>query len=462
MDYLSMVLTSIFGSAFFPSSGPISSSETIPSTEPIVTNLTDSEVVADFVNMLIDLANYFGFALKEDSMSYQLVALGSILIVAVISFLIAKFILHFKVMRLISKTNATWDDCLMNAGVFRRLARLVPGIVVYSTYRLFYEPGQTLFALLGTLSAIYLLFTIWRTISAVLTATESIYGKSQLARKAPITGFIQVAKLLLTLVLVFLLLSLILGKSPIYLLSGLTAIAAVLLLIFRDTILGFVAGIQIAANRMFNTGDWIAMPKYEVDGEILEIGLNVVKVQNWDKTISTIPTYSLTTDAVKNWRGMTESGGRRIKRAIYIDVHSVAFADAELLAEWESMKLLSTYLKNKKQELVEDRKQKSIEETDILNCRRLTNLGTFRAYLVAYLENHEFVNHELTSMVRQLNPTEIGVPLEIYCFSKEKNWVAYERIQSDIFDHVMAILPVFKLRAYQRVSGIEQIQKNAP
>jgi miniconductance mechanosensitive channel len=253
-----------------------------------------------------------------------------------------------------------------------------------------------------------------------------------------------------------------LGKSPIYLLSGLTAIAAVLLLIFRDTILGFVAGIQIAANRMFNTGDWIAMPKYEVDGEILEIGLNVVKVQNWDKTISTLPTYALTTDAVKNWRGMTESGGRRIKRSVYIDPHSVAFADNELLEEWEGMKLLNGYLKAKKQELIDDRKSKSIEETDILNCRRLTNLGTFRAYLTAYLKNHEWINQDLTCMVRQLPPTEIGIPLEIYCFSKEKDWVSYERIQSDIFDHVIAIMPVFKLRAYQRVSSnFEQPQKNA-
>ena len=350
----------------------------------------------------------------------------------------------------------------MDAGVFRRITRIVPGLVVYSTYGLFFEPEEKIYAVLANLTAIYLLFTVWRTLSASLTAIESIYSKSQLARKAPITGFIQVAKLLLTLILIFLILSLIMGKSPIYLLSGLTAIAAVLLLIFRDTILGFVAGIQIAANRMFNTGDWIAMPKYDVDGEILEIGLNVVKVQNWDKTISTLPTYALTTDAVKNWRGMTESGGRRIKRSVYIDLHSVAFADNELLKEWQGMKLLNSYLKAKQQELLDDRKLKAIEETDILNCRRLTNLGTFRAYLTAYLKNHEMINQDLTCMVRQLPPTEIGIPLEIYCFSKEKDWVIYECIQSDIFDHVIAIMPVFKLRAYQRVSGtFEQPQKNA-
>jgi miniconductance mechanosensitive channel len=429
-----------------------------PTTEPM-----RNQAVADFVELLIKAGQYLGMKLELGSISYQLFALSSIFLVAIVAFLIVKFVLHFKVLRFVAKSNNIWDDCLLDAGVFRRLARIVPGIIVYSTYSLFFSPEEKIYSLLANLSAIYLLFTVWRTLSASLTAVESIYSKSQLARKAPITGFIQVAKLLFTIILIFLILSLLLGKSPIFLLSGLTAIAAVLLLIFRDTILGFVAGIQIAANRMFNTGDWIAMPKYEVDGEILEIGLNVVKVQNWDKTISTLPTYALTTDAVKNWRGMMESGGRRIKRAVYIDIHSIAFADSELLDEWESMKLLNSYLKAKKQELVDDRKIKEIAETDILNCRRLTNLGTFRAYLAAYLKNHELVNQDLTCMVRQLPPTEIGIPLEIYCFSKEKDWVTYERIQSDIFDHVLAIMPVFKLRAYQRVSSNnDQPQKNAP
>lgn len=426
-------------------------------TEQIMTKQMDNSIA----ELLLEAAAYFGLTLTEGSFAYQLVALSFILLAAALGLLVAKIILYFKVMRFVAKSDNTWDDCLLDAGVFRRLARIVPGIIIYSTYGLLFEPEQQLYIILSNVSAIYLLFTIWRTLNALLSAIESIYSRSQLAKKAPITGFIQVAKLLFTLIFIFLLLSLLLGKSPIYLLSGLTAVAAVLLLIFRDTILGFVSGIQIAANRMFNTGDWIAMPKYEVDGEIVEIGLNVVKVQNWDKTISTLPTYVLTTDAVKNWRGMTESGGRRIKRSIHIDIHSVSFANAELLEEWETMKLLNTYLKNKKTELQEDRKQKSISETDILNCRRLTNLGTFRAYLVAYLKNHEFINQNLTCMVRQLKPTEVGIPIEIYCFSKEQDWVTYERIQADIFDHILAILPVFKLTAYQRISGREQAQKNA-
>jgi miniconductance mechanosensitive channel len=431
--------------------------------EPLLIAKQESttEVSTTIVEAILALVEKIGIPVVEGTLMYDLVAFTVIALAALAGLLVARFILHFKVMRLISRSNNTWDDSLLDAGVFRRLSHIVPGIIVYSSYALLLQPEQTLYKVLSNLSAFYLLITVWLTLSAILSAIESIYSQSQLAKKAPITGFIQVSKLVLTLILIFLTLSLILGKSPIYLLSGLTAVAAVLLLIFRDTILGFVAGIQIAANRMFNTGDWIAMPKYEVDGEILEIGLNVVKVQNWDKTISTLPTYSLTTDAVKNWRGMTESGGRRIKRSIYIDVHSICFADDDLLNEWEGMQLLNKYLADKKSQLKEDRHARNLPEEDILNCRRLTNLGTFRAYLVAYLKQHKLINQDLTCMVRQLKPTEVGLPLEIYCFSREKDWITYEGIQSDIFDHVLAILPVFKLQAYQRVSGFERPQKNA-
>jgi len=253
--------------------------------------------------------------------------------------------------------------------------------------------------------------------------------------------------------MVFLIISLILGKSPIYLLSGLTAIAAVLLLIFRDTILGFVAGIQIAANRMFNTGDWIEIPKYAVDGDIIEIGLTVVKVQNWDKTISTIPTYALTTDAVKNWRGMQESGGRRIKRPIHIDMRSIEFADKALLMEWKKLALLKDYLDTKKAELVADRDRCKNASLDILNSRKLTNIGTFRAYVKAYLKNHPDINQDMTMLVRQLTSSEVGIPIEVYCFSKSTVWAEYEHLQSEIFDHLLAMLPVFKLIAYQRVAN---------
>jgi miniconductance mechanosensitive channel len=236
------------------------------------------------------------------------------------------------------------------------------------------------------------------------------------------------------------------------LLSGLGAVTAILLLLFRDTILGFVAGIQIAANRMVNTGDWISMPKFEADGEVLQVGLTTVKVQNWDKTITTIPTYALIAEPVKNWRGMSESGGRRIKRSINIDVQSVCFCDEQMIEEFAKIRYIKTYIQKKKDELQTFNSEQKIEIQDLVNSRRMTNIGTLRAYIQAYLSNHPKLNQDMTLMVRQLPPSELGLPLEIYCFSADKNWVNYEGIQADIFDHLLAILPVFKLRAYQRMS----------
>lgn len=403
--------------------------------------------------ILLDVLLYIGINIDIDSKLFTLVSLASILLLAILSYLIARFILFFKVARLIALTKSQWDDQLMDHGVFRRLSHLVPGIVMYSTKSAFFDPSTPYFSAISMSISLYLIITVFLVIQASLTAAEAIYKLSELAKKAPITGFVQVARLLVTLGVIFMIISLLLDKSPIYLLSGLTAVAAVLLLIFRDTILGFVAGIQIAANRMFNTGDWIEIPKYGVDGDITQIGLNVVKVQNWDKTISTIPTYSLISDAVKNWRGMQESGGRRIKRAIHIDMRSINFADTDMLAKWRKLKLLKSYLAKKENELEQDAERCQKEAEDLVNSRKLTNIGTFRAYVSAYISAHPDINKELTCMVRQLKPSEIGLPLEIYCFSANKDWVAYEHIQSEIFDHLLAILPLFELSPYQRVTN---------
>ena len=304
--------------------------------------------------ILLDVLLYIGVNIDIDSKLFTLVSLISILLLAILSYLIVRFILFFKVARLIALTKSQWDDQLMEHGVFKRLSHLVPGIVMYSTKSAFFDPATPYFAAISISISLYLIITVFLVIQASLTAAEAIYKLSELAKKAPITGFVQVARLLVTLGVIFMIISLLLNKSPIYLLSGLTAVAAVLLLIFRDTILGFVAGIQIAANRMFNTGDWIEIPKYGVDGDITQIGLNVVKVQNWDKTISTIPTYTLISDAVKNWRGMQESGGRRIKRAIHIDMRSINFANNDMLSKWRKLKLLKTYLAKKENELEQD------------------------------------------------------------------------------------------------------------
>ncbi|MBT1451127.1 mechanosensitive ion channel family protein [Glaciecola sp. XM2] len=419
--------------------------------------ISAAQQTASYFNEVITkLAEYLGLSTQAGSLVHQWLGLGVLIGAAVLGWLVALFVLRFKVARLVNFSKSTWDDTLLHNGVFRRLAMLVPGLIVYFGINAFLIVDSQMYQVVNNLSIIYIMLGVYFVAQACLSATEQIYKSTRFAKKAPITGFIQVGRLLFTLALIFLLISLLLGKSPIYLLSGLTAIAAVLLLIFRDTILGFVAGIQIAANRMFNTGDWIEMPKYNVDGEILEIGLTVVKVQNWDKTISTLPSYSLITEAIKNWRGMSESGGRRIKRAIYIDLQSLQFANEEDLMRWQKLAILQPYLASKKLLLEEDSKELTNKQLDIINGRKLTNIGTFRAYIKEYLAQHKDINHDMTCMVRQLPPKETGLPLEVYCFSKNQNWVEYEGIQADIFDHILSMMPYFNLRTYQRITNTKQ------
>jgi miniconductance mechanosensitive channel len=414
---------------------------------------------AHFNEFITELAEFLGLQIQTGDLIHQTIGLCVLVLAAGLGWLLALFILRFKVARLVKFSKSTWDDTLQEAGVFKRIAMLVPGLVMYFGKNAMLVPGSQMFVVVHNLSAVYIMLVIYSALQCGLTAAEQIYKSTRFAKKAPITGFIQVARLLFTLGLVFLLISLVLGKSPVYLLSGLTAIAAVLLLVFRDTILGFVAGIQIAANRMFNTGDWIEMPVYNVDGEILEIGLTVIKVQNWDKTISTLPSYSLITEAVKNWRGMTESGGRRIKRAINIDLQSLTFATEEDLMRWQKIAILQPYLASKKLVLEEDSKVLTEKQLDIINGRKLTNIGTFRAYIKEYLAKHPDINQQMTCMVRQLPPKESGLPLEIYCFSKNQNWVEYEGIQADIFDHVLSMLPYFNLRTYQNITNTRDVER---
>lgn len=410
--------------------------------------------------------------LTTDTLLYNSLAIGSILLVAIICYVISRIILKFQITRLVKRTRKIWDDALLNHGFFRRLTHLVPALVIFILTPVLISEENVMLGFLLKSSLLYMMITALLGIFALLNTVQDVYDASYLAKRASITGFIQVAKLVLAVIVLLMSISLIVNKSPIIIMSGLTALAAVLLLIFRDTILGFVAGIQIAANRMFNTGDWIQITKFEVDGEILEIGLTNVKVQNWDKTISTLPSYSLTTEAVKNWRGMQESGGRRIKRAVYIDVHSIKLCDAEMMSRFSKIRYISDYIEQKVKTLQAYHKDYSIDESDLLNSRRLTNIGTFRAYLEAYLQKHPDINQGLTLMVRQLPPNELGLPLEVYCFSAKKDWVIYEKVQADIFDHIMAMLPMFDLRAYQRdgnlntnqligLSAQESIQANA-
>nr|WP_252732245.1 mechanosensitive ion channel family protein [Paraglaciecola arctica] len=400
---------------------------------------------------MISALAHLGLQTTPDDWFFQSIALTGILIFAGLSSWITKSILNSSLRKLVSKSKNGFDDELHEHGFFRRIGHIIPALVIYLFSQLLIE-NPSLLAFLQKSSIIYLLVSTVMAISALLNTVEDTYNASSLAKKAPITGFIQVGKLFVVIIAGLLIISNLMDKSPLLLLSGLGALTAILLLLFRDTILGFVAGIQIAANRMVNTGDWIEMPNFGADGEVLQVGLTTVKVQNWDKTVSTIPTYTLITDSVKNWRGMSESGGRRIKRSLNIDIQSIRFCDQDMLDEFAKIRYIKSYIQAKLEKLQRFHSEQHIDTTDLVNSRRLTNIGTLRAYMQSYLENHPDINKDMTLMVRQRPPTELGVPLEIYCFCSNKNWVAYEGIQSDIFDHLLAILPAFRLRAYQRVS----------
>jgi miniconductance mechanosensitive channel len=394
-----------------------------------------------------------GLDLKPDSTLYNLLAVLAILCTSWLAYRIARLLFHGKVSNLVLSTKNQWDDELHKHGFFRRGGHIIPALLIYLLSPLLLTSTGMLLTFLHKSAIIYLIVAAVSAASAFLHTVEDIYKKSHLASRVPITGFVQVTKLLLIVTATLIIVASILDKSPLLLLSGLGAVTAILLLLFKDTILGFVAGIQIAANRMVNTGDWIEMPEFGADGDVLEVGLTTVKVQNWDKTISTIPTYALVTNSMKNWRGMTESAGRRIKRAIYIDIHSIKFCDQDMLEEFQKIRYISKYIEDKKQELADFNHVQKIDTQDLLNSRRLSNIGTLRAYILAYLRHNPKINQDMTLMVRQLPPNELGLPLEVYCFSADKNWVAFEAIQADLFDHFLAILPIFKLRAYQRVSN---------
>ena len=230
---------------------------------------------------------------------------------------------------------------------------------------------------------------------------------------------------------------------------------AIILLVFKDTILGLVASVQLSTNDMVRIGDWIEMSKYGADGPVIDVSLHTVKVQNWDKTITTIPSYALISDAFRNWRGMTESGGRRIKRAFYVDMATIKFCTPEMLDRFEEYELISEYVKGRREEIAEYNKEHAVDTRHLINGRNMTNIGTLRAYIAAYLRRHPKINQKLTFLIRYLAPTEHGLPVEVYVFSADQVWANYEAIQADIFDHILAILPMFELRAFQYPTGAD-------
>jgi len=391
---------------------------------------------------------------KHLEMSVMIVGLFIIIMIAVVSYYIAKNKLLKTAHKLIIRTKNTWDDALIEHEVLIRLTLLLPLILILFLTPIMF-PSEPLFAtVLILVTKILLTFQVARSISSMLNVSKSLYGEKAKQKYLPLNSIIQVIKLIIYLVATIIVISLILDRSPIFLLSGLGALTAVLILVFQDTIKGLVASIQISANKMVVAGDWIELPKYGADGDVIEIGLNTVKVQNFDKTITTVPTYALISDSFKNWRNMYHTGARRIKRTLIIDIASIDFYSLEKIDFLASTHLLKTYLTDKKQQLDSENKVLNQDDnTNIINMRQLTNIGTFRAYIEMYLNQHHNVRQDLTCMVRQLSSTSSGVPLELYCFANTTDWVKYEAIQADIFDHLFAIAPHFDLRVFQHPSG---------
>ncbi len=380
-----------------------------------------------------------------------------VLVVSYLMYLIASRIILASLKKLFKHTATHVDDVFVEQGAVHRLAYFVPLLVIYLSADMFPEYSDYIRRFLTALLVVVLILVI----NAVLDAVNVIYRQSKFAQVLNIKSYLQISKLLLNILGGIIVIAIVIDKSPIYLLSGIGALTAVLLLIFKDTILSFVASIQIHSNELFKVGDWLEVPQFGADGDVIDIALHTVKIQNWDKTISIIPSHKLIESSFKNWRGMSESGGRRIKRSIYIDQTSIRFCDEQMIEKFKSFKLLAPYLEEKLAEIDAANADENINMQALVNGRRLTNIGTFRAYITAYLKNHPRIHQDLTFLIRQLAPSEKGIPIEIYVFTNITDWIAYEAIQADIFDHLLAVLTEFDLQVFQNPTGknFEQLGK---
>ncbi len=403
-----------------------------------------------FKNVLMD------WGLNEGLTKWIHLLIGLVVIaaVAVIVDIVTKKVIISIIKGVVKRSKNDYDDILLEKGVFNRLAHIPPALVVYYMLpAIMVSFHQDFYSLLQQLVGIYMIMIGVTLIIRFLNAINEIYNRRDSATQIPIKGYIQVVQGLLIIVAVVWAMSILFHFELKLFFAGLGTFAAVLLLVFKDTILGIVASVQISANKMMSIGDWISMPSRKADGTVLDITVNTVKVQNWDKTIATIPTYAFINESFDNWRGTEDSGGRRIKRSINIDMTSVKFCTPAMLEKYEKLQMINEYVKTKQLELDEFNKSLQVDLSIPVNGRRMTNLGTFRRYLEEYLTNNPNIHNDMTFLVRQLQPNDKGIPIEIYVFSKDQAWANYESIQADIFDHILAILPEFDLRVFQSPSG---------
>ena len=392
-----------------------------------------------------------GYGMSEQTIGYlsNMIMIVFIAVVSMLANFIAKKIVLKTIIHIVNNNRYTWDNIILEKKVFHKLSHLVPAIIIYYSASIF-PPYQ---ALIEKAALTYMIIVTITVFNALLNAFDAIYRSFEVSKIRPVKGYIQVAKIVLFIIGGIAVISNLIGQNPLIILSGLGALSAVLMLVFKDSILGLVAGVQLSSNDMVRVGDWIEMPKYNADGDVIDITLNTVKVMNFDKTITMIPSYALISDSFKNWRGMQVSGGRRIKRSFYIDTSSICFCTKEMIEEFQRIHYLTDYVTTRINEINAYNMEHQINTESKVNGRQLTNVGVFREYVHQYLRNHPKIHKDMTLIVRQLAPGDNGLPLEVYAFSNDTNWGVYESIQADIFDHIFAVAPTFGLRAFQNPTG---------
>jgi len=387
--------------------------------------------------------------------------LAILIVAAMLVQAVATFVIVRVVRLVVQRTANRWDDALLAHRVFQRAAHILPYLVIQFGIALVPDLPPKLATVISNVALATTLLYATLAIAGMLNASQAVYATSEHARTRSIKGYVQLGKIALYVVAAIAIVATIIDRSPWLLLSGLGAMSAVLLLVFKDTIMSFVASVQLTSNDMLRVGDWIEMPQVGADGDVVDIALHTVKVQNWDKTITTIPTWRLISESFRNWRGMQQAGGRRIKRTLCIDAGSVGFLDESEIERLSKLHLLGPYLSEKQRTIAEANAALGTAAGVLANTRRLTNIGTFRAYALAYLKSHPNIHEGMTCMVRSLEPSATGIPVELYCFTNTIVWAEYERVQGDVFDHLLAILPEFGLRMYQNPAGADLLRWQA-
>ena len=412
------------------------------------------DIVKEWTDSLL---NFFGVSASTYTWVDNLLIIAVIITVALAVNFICKEI-GLRIFKQMSKRTATtWDDMLIEKKVIHKAVNFIPAILIYMLIPLaFADPQEAaILDFIQRICQIYIVAVTLRFINSILNLISEVSMQKENMRDKPIKGFIQILQTIIIVIGVIYIIAILIRQSPLGLLTGLGASAAILTLVFKDTIAGFVSGIQLTTNNMLRPGDWISVPKYNADGVVLEVTLYAVRIKNWDNTVTTVPPSALIGDSFQNWTPMFESGGRRIKRAIHIDMNSVSFCTPAMLEKFKKISYVTDYIAQKEAELEAYNKENGIDTELVINGRRQTNLGVFRAYLLNYLRNHPAINQELICMIRHLQPTDKGIPIEIYCFSADRTWVVYEGVQADIFDHILAVTPEFGLKVFQGISGAD-------